>query len=1235
MTESPIVYIPMDRRQALARGESLPDRVQGAALFADISGSTPLTELLARELGPQRGSEEITRHLNLVYDAIIAELHRFGGSVIGFSGDAITCWFDEDTGLRAAASGLAMQQAMQRFAHVTVPSGTTMPLTMKVAIAVGPARRFLVGASDAPRSWLIEVLAGRTLDRLARVEKNAAGGEVVLDETTARALDDHVSVASWRAATDSPERYAVIDAVNTAVDPAPWPALPEGAVTDTMARPWLLPAVYARLRSGLGEFLAELRPAVCLFMYFGGLDYDQDDEAGGKLDVFIRQVQGILGQYDGTLIQLTIGDKGSYFYAAFGAPAAHEDDAQRAASAALALRELAQHSGSLGIAAFKIGLAQGRMRTGAYGSTTQRTYGVLGNAANMAARLMQIASPGQILATTEAYERAANDFVWEQLPPVKVKGRSEPLPCFSLESTKAQPAVRLRETQHVLPLVGRAAELTLIGQALDEASKGQGRIISLKAEAGMGKSRLAAEIVRMARERQWPVYGGECQSFGVNTSYHVWHSIWWHFFGLSHDWPPERQMSAVAAQLGELNPDLLPRLPLLGAALNLSIPDNELTASFDSKLRKTSLEALLVECLRARCQFTPLVLLFEDCHWLDPLSQDLLTEIARATADLAQTLVLAYRPPFLSHVTVERINNLPHTVNIELANLSPSETQQLIGHKLAQTYGGGAQASAPLAERIGQRAGGNPFFVEELLNYLRSQDIDPNDAEALAKLDLPVSLHSLILSRVDQLPESPKITLRVASIVGRSFEPETLSGYYPALGEDQRVREDLKELTAADLTMQEAADPHPLYGFRHVLTQEVAYESLPFATRALLHESLAQFIERTAGDRIDQYIDQLALHYGRSNNEAKKREYFLKAGDRARAAYNNAAAIDYYQQALPLVEGAEHITLSLKLAQVLDLMGRQQDAHDLLAQTVQNAERLQDPQALARCQTVMGEHLRKRGLYKEAAIWLERARAGFDAIGDVAGVGQVLHFQGTLTAQQGDYARAQRLYEDSLEVRRQLGDQVNIASLLSNLGNVARLQGRYHDARALHGEGLRIRESLGDKWGIAVSLNNLGNVARNQGDYAEARQRLEQALTLQRAVGDRSMIVNALNDLGNVVRDQADYGAAARFYGEALQINQVLDNPWALAHLLEDVGCLAAMQDMPRRALHLVGAAAMLRDTIGAPLSPTEQAKLEERLAFSTHRLDAIARADAVAAGRVLTKDQAIKLAREIHETER
>ncbi len=203
--ESLVAYIPTDRRHALARGADLPDHTTGAALFADISGFTPLTEALVQALGPQRGAEELTVWLNRIYDALVAEIESYRGSVISFSGDAVTCWFDDQTAVataafRGTACALAIQQAMQQFAQVDILGTGIVSLAIKAVVTVGPARRFLIGD---PTIQLVDALAGETLYRLATGEHHAERGEVLVDEPAVAALGDEIKVFEWREDAES------------------------------------------------------------------------------------------------------------------------------------------------------------------------------------------------------------------------------------------------------------------------------------------------------------------------------------------------------------------------------------------------------------------------------------------------------------------------------------------------------------------------------------------------------------------------------------------------------------------------------------------------------------------------------------------------------------------------------------------------------------------------------------------------------------------------------------------------------------------------------------------------------------------------------------------------------------------------------------------------------------------------------------------------------------------------
>jgi CheY-like chemotaxis protein/class 3 adenylate cyclase len=449
------IYLPMDRRQALFRGETLPDRTAGAALLADISGFTPLTVALAQELGPQRGAEELTVLLNQVYGALIAEVHRYGGSVAGFSGDAITCWLDGDSGLRALACGLAMQQAMAAFASVSTPAGTAVSLSVKVAVAAGPVRRFLVGD---PHIQKIDVIAGHTLDRLALAEQQARRGEVVATADLVEGAGGQIAIGEWRIDPETGQRFAVVHGLAVPVAPRPWPELPSNSLPGEQCRPWLLGPVYRRLVSGTRQFLAELRPAVALFLQFGGIDYDHDDEAGARLDAFVCWVQDIVGRYEGALIQLTIGDKGSYLYAAFGAPLAHDDDALRAVEAALLLQS--PPPALAFVTSTQIGIAKGLVRAGAYGSSAQRTYGALGESTNLAARLMLAATDG-ILCDETVCEAAHGRMSFHALPPIRVKGMAEPVAVYRPTGGVARPPRSEAAIQALVDRLSAAERLTL------------------------------------------------------------------------------------------------------------------------------------------------------------------------------------------------------------------------------------------------------------------------------------------------------------------------------------------------------------------------------------------------------------------------------------------------------------------------------------------------------------------------------------------------------------------------------------------------------------------------------------------------------------------------------------------------------------------------------------------------------------------------------------------------------
>jgi tetratricopeptide (TPR) repeat protein len=669
-------------------------------------------------------------------------------------------------------------------------------------------------------------------------------------------------------------------------------------------------------------------------------------------------------------------------------------------------------------------------------------------------------------------------------------------------------------------------------------------------------------------------------------------------------------------------------------------------------------------------------MVLEDCHWLDPLSHDLLEVIGRAITDVPVMIIIAYRPAVAAHLEAPKVSGLGHFTEVALADLPQAELAQLITAKLRQLHGAEAEPSEELVAELSARAQGNPFYLEELLNYLKDRGVDPSQPDALLRLDLPDSLYSLILGRIDQLTEDQRTVLKVASVIGRLFQVAMLYGVFPPSAEHDALLQDLKTLARMDLTALDSPEPELAYLFKHVLTQEVAYETLPFATRAVLHDHIGQFIEARHSRTVDQHLDLLAHHFDRSDNVPKRREYLRRAGEAAQASSANLSAISYYERVLPLLADHDRLEVLLQFGQVVELFGDWTRAEAADREALDLAEQLDDVASRARAQQALGVLSRKRGAYPEAVTWSAAARDSYELAGDTAGmshaiadIGEVHRMQGryvdaranyehslriadqvadpelrsdarahalkgagTVATWQGDYAAARTLNQQSLDIRRRLADKPGVAVLLNNQGIVARFQHDLDTARRMNDESLALFREIGDQWAVGQLLNNQACVAADQGAHDEAQTLLHESLAIRRQLGDRSGLALSLNTLADVLIDIGRYDEAEPLLAESLAIDLQLGDQTAICYLLEDYAGVAAAYGQHERALRLAGFAAASRHQIGAPLPPNEQARVERLIESARHSLDATAADQAWADGQTMSEpdavDEAVRVAR-------
>jgi class 3 adenylate cyclase/tetratricopeptide (TPR) repeat protein len=1195
--ESLLAFIPEDRRLALQQGRELPDRTYGSALFADISGFTPLTAALAQELGVQRGAEELPNQINPVFEAIIAELHRFGGSVIGFAGDSITCWLDKCEGWRGVACALAMQHAMQAFSIVKTPAGTPIHLAIKVAVTAGPARRFVVGDPGVQR---IDVLAGRTLDRMAAAEHLAQKGEVIVGEEVVASLGDALRVGEWREGPEG-QRFAIIEKLLAHPDTSPYTYSEGEYLPEEQAQSWLLPPIYSRLKTG-SKFLAELRPAVPLFLSFKGIDFDEDEEAGLKLDTFVRWIQSVLEKQDGFLIQLTMGDKGSYAYACFGAPLAHDDDGVRACNASWELLRPPENLNF--VRDIQIGVSRGRVWVGAYGARDRHTYGVLGNEVNMAARLMGKARSGQILVRRRVAREAGTVFQFRDLGLMTVKGGAEPIPVAEITGRLQSHAVR--DSHFNIPLVGREAELAQLERLLDKVLSGRGQVVVLEGPTGIGKSHLAHVLEEYAADSGFQVIQGFSQRIFQATAYYPWQQVMRRILDLKSD-PSVQEFEEIERVLAQFNPDWRIRAPLLGDILGLVVPDNATTAAFDPKQRQGALFGLVGEIVHAWARGQPLLVVFENAHWLDEPSQALIESLAKQIHDAPVMLMLVARPASETGYQASVVHGLQTLENyqaIHLGELDSEGVEALIAELL------GSRAS-PLAQKlITAKSQGNPFFTRELIDSLnesghlveagsewilsdtlftalqKANVLTPSagawvlaDVADLSTISLgiPDSIQGVILARLDRLPDSHKPTIKVASVVGYGFDLGLVSQIHPAHPPADVLRHQADTLVERDFIVDawksEADAPPGYYNFRQQAIQEVSYETLLFNQRRELHCNLAELLEQ----QMPEAIDQIAYHAYYGEDWARSLHYHLLAGLQDKKLFANLQSIEHFRKALYSAErlpGEEtqkqRREIHAGLGELLLTIGQHDEASEHLGAALALAHEDGDAEAEAYiCRWIARSH-EVRGQYQPALEWIDR---GLALLGDQLTPSSVelRLIRGLILTRQGNYKRAREQALACLLVAEQLQNPSIIARSHNLLGNIDRSQGRIQNSITYVEESLKIYREIGDLQGQAIAQNSLGNSHFDLGQWAEADSYYRQAGQTLSQLGN---IYNRLfvdNNLGGIALNQGRLDDALLYYRRALNTLAVIGGSlWVTGVLHLNLGAThARRQELPAAFEHL------------------------------------------------------------------
>lgn len=1181
--------------------------VDGALLFADISGFTAMSERLSRT--GREGAEEITAIINRYFDVMLSILREHGGQLIKFGGDALLGLFVEaGDATRAIQAALAMQQAMSSFAEIKTSQGV-FPLQMKVGIHRGC---FFAAQLGTPRG-MEYILVGADVNATAAAESAAAAGQVLTDRSTLDAVRVPCQASPMPGDTSywSVERIEPFIAARS-IHPAasvlqPLASMAGPTLEDLRRAVRLLDALVPYLPAGLlarmvgapsaASLEGENRLVAVIFANVQGLGQVADRLGPGReaqivaaLNRYFIAMDNAIQRFGGVINKMDLYDRGDKLLAFFGAPLAHEDDAERAVRAALAMQEtLAEQSQSLlddaglpGVCLTQqIGLGYGYVFAGYVGTSWRREYTVMGDAVNLAARLMSVAAPGALVVSPHIRRKVQALFEMVPRGVVRLKGKSEPVPTFTVAGPRAIPEPVRGLKGITSPLVGRQVEWMRLQAALDQLLAGRGQIVSVMGEAGLGKSRLVAELRQHAtvgqRGVQW--VEGRCLSYTESISFWPFQEIVRQLVGLG---PDDGETEALDRLRDTLQARLLPEhvsvtLPYLANFLKLTLQD-----ALQAKVRYLNAEALqrqtfvaISALLEAQAKTSPLVLALEDIHWIDQASLALLEYLMPLVDRAPLMLLLLFRPErakgcWQMRQKVER--EFPHcAAEIGLHPLAPAESQELLTNLVRI-----ASWPAEMRELILGRTEGNPLYMEEMLRALMDEQALVLDdggqwqvAGQIAAFQVPDTLQGVIMTRLDRLDEPSRGTAQVASVVGRIFSFDVLD--HIATERGPQLGRCLVGLQQHEIVRETQRAPELVYTFKHGMTQEVCYHSLLSRVRCLYHCKIAEYLCEAAGqreskawgghDETESIYPLIAHHAFLGQDWLRALRYQLLAGQQARRLYANHEAIDHFDKALHSAENLpagetlpERQLIHAALGELLTTTGQYDRALDHLqgALTLAVASADLDAQAGA-CRWLARLH-ELRGEYAAAFEWIEKGEAAL-AGRQTTEAAELSLMAGLIHTRQGLYDQALDECQNSLTIAQQLGEVAVLARAYNLLGHVTRLVGQSAIAIEHFAQAFDLYQGIGDISGQALVHNQIANASADLGQWQEAERHYCQAREIFDQVGDVYHRAMADNNLGEIALTHGRLEEALAFYGQALHsAEQIGGSAWMLGGLHNNLG---------------------------------------------------------------------------------
>ena len=1078
--------------------DDLSREVDGTVAFIDISGFTAMSEKLSSQ--GRAGAEEVTEVMNATFAALLAVAYGQGGGLLKFGGDALLLLYEgDDHAARAARAAFEMRRTLRAIGRPRTSAGAVQ-LKMHAGLHSGLFQFFLLG--DAHRELLI---AGPAATETVEMEATSEAGEILVSSATAAALGEGVLAeekGSGRLLRAAPDAQGAV---------APLPAV-DGVPVEL--------AIPAPLRSQLlevGPLEGEHRHASIAFIRFSGTDEIIETEgpeaAADALDALVRAVQTAADEHKVTFLESDIDRDGGRIILVSGAPQTFGDDEERMLRTVRAVVDaglpLPVH----------IGVSEGRVFTGQVGASFRRTYTVLGDTAALAARLMARAGEDEIWVSAGTLERGGGAFEATELEPLMLKGKAEPVQAFVLGELGAAPEGPEPGAAHdELPFVDRERERAVLGASVAPVRMGFGTLVELVGEPGIGKSRLAQELRDNCTDmRQISL---RCDQYETSTPYFAFRPFLRSLLDVELNGGGAHNRAVLAERLATVDEELVPWTPLLAAPLDVEVESTPEVKDLDPAFWRARLHGVMGTLL-GHLLDSPTLLVFDDVHWMDDASSELLRFLGTQLPTRPWLACTTRRPVDGGFAAAEGTPPLPAlTLRLEPLPVDDAKT-------LALAAAGGRKLTDEELAALMERGAGNPLFLQRLAS------VDDATDEAG---ELPETVEALVATRIDQLAPGDRALLRWASVLGASFSASLIAEVLEGdteVGAAAEAWDRLGEFVERDPNVPGA------FRFRHALIRDAAYEGLSYRRRRELHGRVGDVIEKRHIGRPKDVAELLSLHYFNADRWEETWTYSRLAGDLAREVYANVDAARFYERA---IEASKKMTalpddeLALTwraLGEVRDVAGDYRGA----IEAYKPATRLLGDDPVARAEIFEDRALAWMRL-SSFSLALRDTKVGLECVASSTNSGatrignNLLALRAIILLQQGRpreaiavatevVGRAESLgpsralaraysaldggYLDlgepenaihevkALEIYRELGAARPAALVESNLGVQAYAEGRWHEASAHYLHAQEELERVGDSTQAALAGANLGEVLISRGLLDEAGSALEKA----------------------------------------------------------------------------------------------------------------------------------------------